>query len=337
MSDDDARRTLRLRLRSQGLSGPRAPAVEAVAERLVGVQAQELAFARLAFRPRCSHAVVAADVDAALRERTLLWTWAMRGTLHLVRAADAGWLIGLLGPIFAARGRPRRLALGLDDARCEQAVVQLREMLAADGPQTRAALAARLPIDAGGQAPAHLLAYAAMRGAICRAPPLAGREPTYVLLEDWLGAPPAAVAEDQALALLGRRYLAGHGPAAAVDLATWSGIGLRRARRALEGVAAAPGAARVSDRPAVALLSHFDPYLLGYASRELVLDARHAKRIQAGGGFVAPAVLVDGRVVGTWRRDRADWLEPFETLAGDVLAALEGERADVARYLGATA
>jgi len=340
MSNDDARRTLRTRLRSQGLSGPRAPAVEAVAERLVGVQAQELAFARLAFRPRCSRAVVAADVDAALRERTLIWTWTMRGTLHLVRAADAGWLIGLLGPIFAARGRPRRLALGLDDARCERAVVQLREMLAADGPQTRAALAARLPIDVGGQAPAHLLAYAAMRGVICRAPSLEGREPTYVLLEDWIGAPPAAVAEDDALALLGRRYLAGHGPAAAADLAAWSGIGLRRARRALEGVAAAPaaapGPARVSDSRGVALLGHFDPYLLGYASREPVLDARYAKRIQAGGGFVAPAVLVDGRVVGTWRRDGDDWLEPFEALGGNVLAALEDERADVARYLAAT-
>jgi Winged helix DNA-binding domain len=336
---EHARRTVQLRLLSQNLTGPRAPGVEAVAARLVGVQAQELAFARLAFRPRCVRTVVASNVDAALRDRTLVWTWAMRGTLHLVPAADAVWLINLLGPIFAARGRPRRLALGLDDRLCERAVAQLRELLAADGPQTRAALAARLPIDAGSQAPAHLLAYAAMRGEICRAPELRGGEPTYVLLEDWLGAAPAAVAEDEALARLGRRYLAGHGPATADDLAAWSGIGLRRARRAVAGVAAAPAAARgpaqASDSPEVALLGHFDPYLLGYASRELVLDPRHAKRIQAGGGFVAPAVLVDGRVVGTWRRDRDNWLELFEPIADDALAALDRERADVARYTGA--
>jgi hypothetical protein len=319
----------------------------------------------------------------------LVWTWAMRGTLHLVAAQDAGWLIGLLGPIFAAKGRPRRLALGLDDALCEQALAVLRDVLAAGGPQTRAALAARLPIDRDGQAPAHLVAYAALRGVICRGSPVpGGREPTYVLLEDWLGGAPAPVEEDDALARLARRYLAGHGPATARDLAAWSGIGLRRARRGFELIAselrqegeggglllseggggelreageagatvrsagtgdelhvdtdgrslpaaAEPPSTRPSAGPQVALLGHFDPYLLGYASRDLVLDPRHAKRIQAGGGFIAPAVLLDGRVVGTWRRDRDEWLEPFEPLSDGVLAALERERGDAVRFLAA--
>ena len=359
----DAARTLASRLRSQGLTGAPATSVEAVAARLVGVQAQDFAFARLAFRPRTT-GVAAGDVDAALRERALVWTWAMRGTLHLVAAQDAGWLIGLLGPIFAAKGRPRRLALGLDDARCERAIAVLRDVLAADGPQTRAALAARLPIDREGQAPAHLVAYAALRGVICRGPPAAGREPTYVLLEDWLGGAPAPVEEDDALARLARGHLAGHGPATAHDLAAWSGIGLRRARRAFDLIASElreageagavlltegggelcmddadrslpAGAEPARVRPQVALLGHFDPYLLGYASRDFALDPRHAKRIQTGGGFIAPAVLLDGRVVGTWRRHRDDWLEPFEPLSDDVLAALERERGDVERFLAA--
>ena len=353
-------RTLALRLRSQGLTTTRASRVDAVAARLVGVQAQDLAFARLAFRPR-STGLRAADVDAALGERALVWTWLMRGTLHLVAAEDAGWLLGLLGPIFAAKGRPRRLALGLDDALCERALEVLRDVLAAEGPQTRAALAARLPIDPDGQAPAHLLAYAALRGVVCRGPLAAGREPTYVLLEDWLGGAPAPLDEERALARLARRYLAGHGPATAHDLAAWSGIGLRRARRGLEQIAGelcdagdggsmltcaeasatadecatADAPAYTTAGPQVALLGHFDPYLLGYASRDLVLDPRFAKRIQAGGGFIAPAILVDGRVAGTWRRGPRDWLEPFTPLAGDALAAIERERADVERFLAA--
>jgi hypothetical protein len=358
---DAVARTLALRLRSQGLAGARASRVDAVAERLVGVQAQDLAFARLAFRPR-STGLTAADVDTALGERALVWTWAMRGTLHLVAADDAGWLLGLLGPIFAAKGRPRRLALGLGDAFCERALEILRDVLAAEGPQTRAALAARLPIDPEGQAPAHLLAYAALRGVVCRGPLAGGREPTYVLLEDWLGGAPAPLDEDSALAQLARRYLAGHGPATAHDLAAWSGIGLRRARRGLEQIAAellceagdagsmlaSAGAdadadasagegatAHTAAGPQVALLGHFDPYLLGYASRDRVLDRRFAKRIQAGGGFIAPAILVDGRVAGTWRRDRGDWFAPFTPLAAEVLGALERERADVTRFLAA--
>ena len=341
---DAVARTLALRLRSQGLTGPRATRAEAVPARLVGVQAQDLAFARLAFRPR-STGLTAVDVDAALGERALVWTWLMRGTLHLIAAEDAGWLLGLLGPTFAAKGRPRRLALGLDDALCERALEILRDVLAAEGAQTRATLAARLPIDPGGQAPAHLLAYAALRGVICRGPLAGGREPTYVLLEDWLGGRRAPLDEDRALAQLARRYLAGYGPATAHDLAAWSGIGLRRARRGFEQIAAelceatdagfllTGAGADASEGRQVALLGHFDPYLLGYASRDLVLDPRFAKRIQAGGGFIAPAILVDGRVAGTWRRGRRHWLEPFTPPADDVLAALERERADVERFL----
>lgn len=324
-----AARALALRLHAQRLTGPRSSDVEGVCERLVGIQAQELGFARLAFRPRCRRSVVADDVDSAMRDGRLVWTWAMRGTLHLVRAQDAGWLTGLLGPIFAARGRPRRLALGLDDAVCERALAVIRDMLAAEGAQTRTTLAARAGIDAGGQAPAHLLGLAAMRGLVRRVPATDGRTPTFALLHDV----PAPLDEDDALRLLARRYLAGHGPATAEDLATWSGIGLRRARRALEGAAhAPPRTPAVGETPHVALLGHFDPYLLGYASRDLVLDPAHAKRIQAGGGFIAPAVLVDGRVVGTWRRDGEDGLVPFEPLRGDVLAALEREQADVERF-----
>jgi hypothetical protein len=344
---DGAARTLAQRLRAQGLTGRPAATVEQALGRLVGVQAQDLAFARLAFRPRCSPAVVAADVDAAVRERRLVWTWAMRGTLHLVRADDAHWLLGLLGPSFAARGRPRRLRLGLDDDVCARALDVLRDVLTREGTQTRRELVARLPIDPDGQAGAHLLAYAALRGVICRGPPRA-REPTYALLDDWIGGSPAPIDEDGALAQLARRYLAGHGPAAPEDLARWSGAGLRRARRAFELVApelreaaggwllassdARPGA---GSGPQGALLGHFDPYLLGYTSRDLVLDARNARRIQAGGGFVGPAVVVEGRVVGTWRRDRDEWLELFERVADDARAVLAAERADVERFLAA--
>jgi hypothetical protein len=58
----------------------------------------------------------------------------------------------------------------------------------------------------------------------------------------------------------------------------------------------------------VALLGHFDPYLLGYRSRDLVLDARFANRMQAGGGFVKPSVLGrrarrrDMARTASWRR-----------------------------------
>jgi winged helix DNA-binding protein len=125
------------------------------------------------------------------------------------------------------------------------------------------------------------------------------------LLDERLGAAPRAFEPDRALAELTRRYLGAHGPAGAADLAAWSGIGLRRARRGLELVAgelravriaggpgwmlaAAPQRASRSARPQVALLGHFDPYLLGYADRDLVLDRRFVRRIRTAADSSSP-------------------------------------------------
>jgi winged helix DNA-binding protein len=348
-----------LRLRAQGLTGPPATSAAALLAALGGVQAQDRIAAALAVRARSRGVTAEAVEQARDDDRSVVWTWAMRGTLHLVAAADVGWMLGLLGPIFVAAGRRRREALGLDDDLCERALPVLRDILADTGPLGRAELVRRLvargvEIDGGGQAPAHLVAYAALRGVVCRV----GNEPAYALLDDWLGAAPPAMEPDRALAELARRYVGAHGPAGAPDLAAWSGIGLRRARRGLQLVAGelravqtAAGPAwtlaaaprRTSRRPArpqVALLGHFDPYLLGYANRDFALDRRFAGRIQTGGGFIQPAVLVDGRVVGTWRRQRSGdrleiALEPFEELPERATAPLEREASDVARFLGA--
>lgn len=334
-----------LRLRAQGLTDRQPTSVEALVGALVAVQAQDPVAAALALRAR-SRGLDAAAVDRARDDdRSVVWTWALRGTLHLVAAADVGWMLGLLGPIFVAAGRPRRLALGLDDDLCERALAAAREILGDGGALPRAELVARLAdrgvaIDADGQAPAHLVLYAALRGVVCRVGPPS--EPRYALLDEWLGAAPAAMEPDRALAALARRYLTSHGPAGPEDLAAWSGIGLRRARRAVELVAGeprAPARRTRSPRRHTALLAHFDPYLLGYANRDLVLDSRFAKRIQAGGGFIQPALLVDGRVVGTWsRRRRGEQLdvtfEPFEELPEGALAGLEREASGVAQFLG---
>jgi hypothetical protein len=87
------------------------------------------------------------------------------------------------------------------------------------------------------------------------------------------------------------------------------------------------------------LLGHFDPLLMGYRSRDHVLDPRYAKRIQTGGGFVQPAVFCGGRVIGTWQLDRTRRrarvvIEPFERIPREAEDSLAAEVADIARFLG---
>jgi hypothetical protein len=359
LSEDQLRR---LRMRSQRLTGRRPREVAEVVRAVAGLQAQDTPASRLAVRVRGAGLDAATVGRATGQERSVVRTWAMRGTLHMVAATDAGWLVALLGPAFAAGQRRRRRQLGLDEDLTRRAMRALPEVLAG-GPLSRAAVVAGLAgqdvrIDPTGQAPAHLVAYAAMHGLICRGPDLDGDEASYVLLDDWVDRSRALDPRDP-LAELARRYLGGHGPAAPEDLAAWSGLSLGRARRGFELLAgelreveaggrrmwlpAGAGTVRPGPgRPVVRLLPRFDDYLLGWRGRDLVLDPRFARRIQAGGGWIHPAVMVDGRVAGTWRARRIDGrldltVEPFAPLDPDCLPGLEAEAADLGRFLGVEA
>ncbi|HEX2374619.1 MAG TPA: winged helix DNA-binding domain-containing protein [Actinomycetota bacterium] len=354
----------RARMRAQLLTGRRPRAVAEVVRALGGLQAQDTPASRLAVRPRSTGLDEAAVRRACNQDRSVVRTWAMRGTLHMVAAEDAGWLVALLGPGFAAAGRRRRLQLGLDDALCGRALEALPGVLAG-GPLSRADLVRGLAakgvrIDPGGQAPAHLVGYAALRGLLCRGPDLDGDQASYVLLEDWVDAGRSGLPvnrprdPEDALAELARRYLGGHGPAAPEDLAAWSGLPVGRARRAFQLVAGELAAVELDGRrlwapagapgtrgragPVVRLLGRFDDYLLGWRGRDLILDPGYTRRIQAGGGWIHPAVVVDGRVAGTWRARRAGdrldvMVEPFGRLPPGCRPALEAEVADLGRFL----
>lgn len=350
-----------LRLRAQGLrSHPtdKAKSVPGVVQAGGGMQAQEAPAAALSVRAR-SRGLVATDVERArVDERTVVRTWAMRGTLHLVATADLGWLLGLLGPPFIQGTTRRRLELGLDEATCSRALPLLRDVLSEHGPQTRAEIVAHLGdhgLSLVGQAAPHLLGRAALAGLICCGPDR-GREPTYVLLTDWAAVGPALPPEE-ARAELVRRYLAAFGPAGPEDWAAWSGLPLKEGRAAwqrladelLEVEAAGHPAwllktqqAWIDEPPApapvVRLLGGYDTYLLGYRNRDLSVPASHARRIHPGGGIIHPALLLDGQAAGTWRivRKRAGLdvvVTPFAALEPEVRAGLEAEAADVARFL----
>lgn len=345
-------RVLAERVDAQGLADPRVGTPLEAVRRVGSLQAQDGRALRLAIRARADGLDEAAVRAAFEQPDGLVVTWLMRGTLHAVPVEDVGWLLKLLRPPRTA-GRTRRQALGLTDDLLDRALPLLDEMLR-PGPLTRAEIVGELAhrgVAVGsGQAPAHLLAVAAREGVICRG---ADRddEPTYVrLAERARQAPP--LDRDEALARLAWRYLSGHGPAAAADLAAWSGLPLRDARVGLAGLDGrieeiriqgapayrVPGEPRPRDRT-VRLLPAFDEYALGYKGRRLALDPAYAPRIQAGGGIVHPAVLAGGRIIGTWRqlRTRAALtvaVEPFGPLPRDARPGLETEAADVGRFVG---
>jgi len=334
------------RLTAQLLSGPPAARATDVAGRLLAVQAQDLRGARLAIRARTG-GLSAADVDRALSdERSIVISWLNRGTLHLVRREDYGWLHALTTPQLLT-GNARRLEQeGVMPRAADLGVAVVERALADDGPLTRAALRERVA-DAGvrveGQAIVHILVLATLRGLIVRGP-VVGKDQAFVLTRDWLGET-APVDRDAALAELARRYLAGHGPADDRDLAKWAGIRLGDARAGLRAIAAElierpdglvdlARRAAAAELPGPRLLGPFDPLLLGWRSREQVLGS-HQGVVTVNGIFKAIA-LVRGRAVGTWRMPQGEVvLEPFGRVARADRDALDADAQDVRRFLGA--
>ncbi len=362
LSDDQLRF---LRLRAQRLT-PQHPDevihVAQVVKEVCGIQAQDASAAALAVRSRSVELVVADVEQARVHDRSIVRTWGPRGTLHIMASDDIGWLLPLLGPVFVAGDRRRREELGLSEEICVRGMRIICDVLASQGPLTRAELVERLAtngIHLEGQARPHLLARTALEGLICLGPDR-GAEPTYVLLQDWIDQDHMghALPEKEAYAELTRRYLSAYGPATQGDQAAWSGLPLSKIRAAWQCIEDELLEVETTSSPAwilkkqavwldelsaptpiVRLLPRFDIYLLGYQKRDLAVPSQYAKRINAGGGIVHPPVMVDGRTVGTWKSKREKnhlvvMVEPFEQLAPEIEEGLEAEAADIARFLG---
>jgi hypothetical protein len=316
-------------LRAQRLSGPRDADVVGAVRAVFAVQAQDAGAAFLAIRARTARASAEA-VKRALAVGDLVRTWAMRGTLHLLAAADLPLALAVFGPLHLARSRRRLARLGLSDADAERSTAEAAAILAEAGPLTRHELAARLrdrgvPVAAEGQAPIHVVRRAALAGVLCEAGVSGAYGPLDVRLPD----------RDKALAELARRYGAAHAPATAADFAAWSGLPAAEVRAAW--TEPPPVAAENHPGPA-RLLPAFDEWLLGWASRELVLPAAHARRVAPGGGIIRPVAIADGRVFATWRHHRGRVeLEPFVRRPPSVAAEVAALSAFVGDELTLTA
>ena len=331
------------RLAAQLLSGPPATGVADVVDRLLAVQAQDLRAARLAMRAR-STGLLAGDVDRALDDGSHVVSWLNRGTLHLVSTEDHWWLQELTTPTQRSNSDRRLGQEGVDPDAAERGVRAVRAALA-DGPRTRAELrevvaAADVPV--ARQALVHVLFRTSLDGYLTRGP-VVGGEQLFVATEH-LGPRPRLPEREVLLAELARRYLVGHGPADAADLARWAGIrlteartGLRGVRRLVErpdGLVDLPGRPPPPPLPAPRLLGGFEPLLLGWVSREDVL-AGHTTLVTTNGLF-RPFALAGGRAVATWGLPRGRvTVTPLGEgdLAPDVAGALDRDAREVERFL----
>jgi hypothetical protein len=355
------------RLAQHGLAPrlPRAAFVE-VTSHLYGIHAQVMSAAELALGARAD-GLTPQDVQSALwQDRTLVKTWAMRGTLHLLAAEDL--------PLHAAartidpRGWIDFDAHGISAKQAQAFLEAVPEVLGSE-PMTREQLAAAVTEQVGLPALGELIASSgwgtplklfAFRGDLCFGPNQ-GQNVTFVNARKWLKKwepiePEAAFQE------IARRYLRAYGPLTPKHFARWWNEGrVNVAKRvfqqiedelepvdvegwqalALRSTVESMQEATVSG--VVRLLPLFDAYVLDIARMgEPILPRQYWKQVFRQGGWTTAVVLVDGIVKGVWDYKTSGTrtkftVEMFDPPTKLIQQGIEAEAARLAGFLNTEA
>ena len=305
----------RQRILTQGIGSHFDSPLEVVSA-LGAVQAQDYLGALWAVGLR-TRGAVETSVEMALANRSIIRTWPMRGTLHLVAAEDARWMLRLLTPRVVARNASRlERDYGLDGKALQRCAKVLSRVLEREKQLTKkrgVPVAGVLRHWHGSPAgtphpPGTGARWAHLFG------PRRGKQQTFVLLEDWIPAQPTVGSRDESLARIALRYFTGHGPATTSDFAWWSGSSAADARSGHSHVASQLETETIggiayhfspryssaeSGLSSAHLLPAFDEYLVGYSDRRAALDPKHENRLNV---LLGQTMIIDGRVVGIWKR-----------------------------------
>lgn len=347
-------RALRLERHQLHRRAPRGSELR-VAGRICGLHAQLLSSAALSLWARVEGASLERFLRALWRERTLVKTWAMRGTLHLLPARDLPMYLGALGTYrhYLTQGWVKYFGVTREEIdRVIETVGQALRGRVLTRDQLAAAVVERTGSNKLGavlrQGWGVLLKPAAYRGQLCFAESEGAR------VRFTHPGPVRQLEPQKALAELARRYLAAYGPATRDDFARWwQGTSRVEAQRLIESLEVTPvdlegtrayllaGAApSAAEARSVRLLPAFDPYVVGAPRSGGLFPAVHKGRIYRPQGWISPALLVDGHVEGVWRHERKNGrlevqVEPFARQPPRVRAGVAEEAERLATFLEA--
>jgi hypothetical protein len=307
------------RFRNHGLGTDRLQDALAVVKHLGAVQAQELVPAAASIAQRTASAT-AADVVALLDAGRLVRTHVMRPTWHIVEADDIRCLLRATRERVLRLNAPLERRAGIDAEVMAVSAATIAAALANGAALTREELGRALTA-AGIATDTLRLSLLLMRAefdALIVSGPMRGTRSTYALFDARVPSSQPRDA-DEALPGLTRRYLSGHGPATAKDLAWWAGLTITQARRGIE-LTAAEWESRECDgvsfiappavwevgtaKPVAHLLAAFDEFLLAYPASRSVSHAAGLSVAPSIANRPLQAIVIDGQVVGEWTRAR---------------------------------
>lgn len=316
--NDGARDIANLRLSIQGIQPPRFERVEEAVGWLGAMQSQEYAQAKWSIGSRVIDCDEAA-VDRTIAEGSVLRTHVLRPTWHYVRPEDIRWMQQATSHRVRSMMTSYDRALELDEELYARATEVIERSVEGGRHRTRPELGEALAaagIVAKGQRLGHIVMRAELDAVICSGVPR-GKQITYALVAE--RAPGAKrLGREEAQAELSLRYFRSHGPATEKDFRWWASLTAVEARRGMQMAApqleswehggrtywwAPEVAVRPTREDGVAhLMQAYDEFVVGYSESRGVLDIDGAAGAVPGGTPLYHVIILDGQVVGRWRR-----------------------------------
>ncbi|MGA4779541.1 winged helix DNA-binding domain-containing protein [Cellulosimicrobium sp. AB352] len=292
------------------------------------------------------------DLTSLLEGRDVVHATMLRGTQHLARGEDFGWLRATVATLVRSALAEPYYAAQIEGIDPDELGSAGRGMLTGRTLQRRELgdlLVHRFP----GRSPGRLAEAFELLEALVHPPPhpiwggWGHRRGTPVALADeWLSRPIADASQPETMVL---RYLAAFGPASVMDVQAWSGM--TRLREIVEGLRPRLRVFRDEqgaelfdlpdaplgepDAPApVRFLPAFDNAVLGHRDRTRVISEENRRRIAPRASAGVPLFLVDGFVEGSWSLTRDQLrMAPFRPLTDAETAAVRDEATHLARFV----
>jgi hypothetical protein len=295
--------------------------------RTSGIQAQVMSAASLGISSRVERPVPDEVKSALWQERTLVKTWAMRQTLHLLAVEELPLFVAARN-FHVTRDWVSYVAeYGITPTQFDAYLAAVPHILGRE-PMTREALASavaketstpqlrRFILESSWGSP---LKPSAFLGDLCFGPSQ-GQNVTFVNPRAWIDHW-EAIEPEQALREVARRYLRAYGPTTPAIFARWWGGGgaLTKAKVVFKSLADELEEVDIEGLPSVALCSTieslenaeiaetvrllplFDAYTFALArDSEALLAQKHQHHVFRPQGWISAVVLVNGIIRGVW-------------------------------------
>ena len=306
-----------IRLLNQQLVAPQFSKPEEVVAHFGAMQAQEYRMMRWAVEMRTKRPSQSA-FKKAFDEGKIVRLHLLRGTWQLVAADDYWWMLDLCAPktkqVINGWMSANKIKLQEDEIReIRKIIVDTTERLGSATKEDFADALSAEGIVLDNHRLSYHIRYAELDGTLCSGD-LLPMKATYAIAHKKMK-PAEKKKRDEMLMLLAQKYFQSHQPATLEDFAWWSGLGVNDCKKAIELLSDSIHALRYKGREFYLLddcrtrgfrkgnhllIPPYDEYLIGYKSRDLVLNPEHKHHAHNNSGIFQPVIACDGIICGNW-------------------------------------